>query len=737
MATTVEIPSFDWSAQYYAQLLEALIQFKRTNVPELTNESTEEPLIQLLRAIALVGHQNNTLIDLVANESTLPTAKLAETIRNMLRLIDYELSPASPAQSDIVFELSQVFAAAAEVISIYSQVGTERTVEQASIPYEVLAAVSTERTDKIGSVLAWDESAAAYTDYTTKANDDTPGQEFTPWGSPVQAKDALYIGHESIEWDLLNVDIDTAAAGLTGVWEYYDGDTLDGKPDTFERDGSTLKFTVNGILGTSKRIGTLVRVQLDETGAFEDVDSQWGDIGAGDVNYIVTAALLGQSVGEADATTKDNYTVGSLWKELPDVVDGTVSTKDLEQDGDVEFTLPENLTNVWRKTTIEGVEAYWMRYRVLEVSTPTAPIIDKLRIDTGKQYLKTQVTQGQRQIDSPLGTADGTADQRFAMSKENFIWNSDAEGITVAAVVWTRVDNFLQSTPTARHYVIELGENDRATIVFGDGVRGAKPTGDVAADYRYGAQIDGNSGSNTIVRDNSGISYVSRLWNPRDATGWQESQTADEDALELAKIAGPASLRTGEVALGPDDVETLAKAYTDATGARPFTRALAIEEGFGPKTIELVLVAASGGAASSTQLSALDEHFNGDRFASPPVTKRLVANQEVTSTNYNPVTIDIKADVYGATSAAVVQDFLAALLQPETKKADGVTFEWVFGEDVFLNRISHEIFESEEGIYDVKSLQMQKPGDGYAAADIELDTRDLPAAGTITITIFP
>jgi len=124
--TTVEIPSFSWSAQYYAQILEALIQFKRTNVPELTNESTEEPLIQLLRAYALVGHQNNTLIDLVANECTLRTAKLPETVRNQLTLIDYPLSPAGPAQSDIVFELSQLFTSATEVIASRSFNGAHR-----------------------------------------------------------------------------------------------------------------------------------------------------------------------------------------------------------------------------------------------------------------------------------------------------------------------------------------------------------------------------------------------------------------------------------------------------------------------------------------------------------------------------------------------------------------------------------------------------------------------------------
>lgn len=717
MSTTVEIPSFNWSAQFYPQILEALVQFKRTNCPELTNESAEEPLTQMLRAFALVGHLNNTLVDLVSNEGTLPTAKLPETVRNMLRLIDYTMSPASPAQADVVFELSQVFTSAMDIISAYSQVGTERTAEQASIPYENVSVVSAERTDQISSVLAYDDSEASkYTDYTTEANDATPGQEFTAWGTTPQSKDALYIGHESVEWDKLNVDIDTPGAGLTGVWEYHDGDVLDAKPTTLKRVGSTLRLGVNGVVGTDNRVNTKIRVQLDSSGSYEDeVESLWGDPGSEwgeNRNYIETTGLLGQTTGEADLTTVDDYTVGCLWKELPDVTDGTVSTKDLEQDGDVSFTLPESLTHNWQKTTIQGVEAYWMRYRVISVSTPTSPIFDQLRIDTGKQYVKVQVTQGQRQNDSTLKNQDGAdgngePDQRFQMTKDYFVW--DSESVTVAGESWTRVDNFLQSRPTSRHYVIELGDDDRATIVFGDGTRGAKPTGTVACVYRWGANEDGSAGANTITRDNSGISFVSSLWNPRAATGWQESQTADEESLELAKIEGPASLRIVNVALGPDDIVTLAKAYTDASGSRPFVRALPIEEGFGPKTVELVVVAAGGGAASSTQLSALDEYFNGDQFANPPVVKALVANQEVTATNYTPKTINITADVYGDVSAATIQDYLTALIQPETKKADGVTFEWVFGEDIEVSRITHEIFECDANIYKVENVLLNAP----------------------------
>ena len=126
MATEITIPSFDFSGFYYPELLEALIQYKRAYVPELTDESEFEPFIQALRAFALTGHLSNTLIDLVANESTLPTAQLTQTVRNMLKLIDYRLSPATPAQTDIIYELSKVFVSTTEVISANAQAATKQ-----------------------------------------------------------------------------------------------------------------------------------------------------------------------------------------------------------------------------------------------------------------------------------------------------------------------------------------------------------------------------------------------------------------------------------------------------------------------------------------------------------------------------------------------------------------------------------------------------------------------------------
>jgi predicted phage baseplate assembly protein len=370
-----------------------------------------------------------------------------------------------------------------------------------------------------------------------------------------------------------------------------------------------------------------------------------------------------------------------------------------------------------------------MRYRLISVSTPTAPAILRLTIDGGKQWVKANAIQGRSHSDNPIGSSNGSANQRFTGSREAFVVGSDA--VYVDDVQWTRVENFLASRPTDRHYRVELGEKDVPTFIFGDGVTGAiPPTGvsNIRADYRYGADTNGNVGAGTITIDKAGLLYVSTITNPRPAAGWLAAEGADEASLERAKIAGPASLRTLTVALGPDDVETLALGASKLDASIiGVTRAKAIEEGFGPKTIELVLVPAGGAAASTAQLDAMSTFFNGDALASPPVKKRIVANQEVTAVNYAARTIDLNVTVRGAPAGyeARIKAAINAFVQPETLKADGVTFEWDFGGRVPMSRIGREVFKLNTAISDVD----------FDEADVELEARELPVAGTINVTL--
>jgi hypothetical protein len=718
MATEIEIPDFDFTGFYYPQILEALIQYKRRNVPEITDESAFEPFIQFLRAVALVGHSNNVLIDLVANESTLPTAKLVETVRNMLRLIDFEMKAATPAQVDLVYELSKVFLASTVVVPAEAQVATVKQGNDPARFFEALTALTLTRTDEFTAVFG--EEDGIFADYTAKANSAvTPADDWAPWATPA-VKDSVYFGHAEAMWDLLRLTgLTTPAANIKGVWEYYDGNFRKTSPTSVVDNAGTLTIDLTSYLGAENRAGTMIRVQLNETTAFEDVESTW----SGSANEVVTG-LLGQSSPSVDPT---DYTVGSDWEILDEVIDGLAN---FTLTNDVEFPLPQTLTRDWTLGTVNTIDAFWLRYRIVEVlGGTTSPVIQRARMDKGKQFVKRLGTQGRSQIDDPLGSSTGLANQSFEATKDYFIDGSMT--ITVDGEDWTQVDNFLASAPSDKHYRVERGENDRAFVFFGDGTAGRIPTigvNNIKAAYRYGAENDGNVGALTATIDKSGLSFVSKVYNPRPATGWREAQGTTEESLELAKIEGPASLRTKEVALSPDDAVQLTKLFTDDAGARPFSRAKAFEEGFGPKTLELVVVAAGGGQATNDQLGALDEYFNGDSLAVPPLPKHFVANQEVTSVNYTAHPINVVATVYGRNIVKQeIVNRLQAVVQPEALKADGVTFEWEFGEEVAASRISHEIFETSE---DIEKVVLTTP-----PGDTALQPRELPTLGTVTITV--
>lgn len=722
MATEITIPSFNWSGFYYAEIYEALIQYMRVNAPELSSEAAQELHIQLLRAYAAVGHLNNGLIDVIANESTLVTAKLASTVRSMLRLIGYSVPGDAPAEVELLMELAQVLSATTTIIPAESQVSTQGDATADAIFFEILSAVQIGRTDQITQVVA--QESGVYTDYTSEANNPSGGQEFTPWATPA-AGDTLYVVHGGVQWATLNVTLSVAGANIVGVWEVWDGEHLKAKPDNVTDNGATLTFEVDGYLDGGARDGTVVRVQLDSTTAYEDCVV----VNSGGINKITTTGLLGQSSPSTDAS---DYTIGSEWEELDDVVDGT---SNLSTSGDVTYTHPQALTRSWPVASADdmpystpaAIAGHAMRFRIISVSTPTAPEISLLRIDTGKQFYLGTATQGRTYAD-PAFSSDGSADQTFQLSKEHFI--EESETVTIGGISWVRVDNFLASRSTDRHYVVSLDSDDKATITFGDGVNGAIPApgvGNVVVKYRHSAHEDGNVGAGTVTLDKTGMTYISSVTNPSTAAGWQRSQAATEAGLERAKIEGPASLRTKDTALGPGDIEDMTEAYVSATGSRPFSRSRVVEEGYGPKTFKNVVVAAGGLPATAAQLDALDEYFNGDQTTYPPKTKRLVGNHEHTATNFTPRAIDVTATVYGPVTVTQVENQLKKLLSPEAVRADGVTWEWLFGGEVPESRISAEMFEVDS---EVTKVVMTVP-----AADTSLNPGELPTVGTLSITV--
>lgn len=726
MTTSIEIPSFDWATFYYPQLLEALIEFKRKNVPELTDESSQEPLMQMIRAFAVVGHLNNTLVDQVANESTWATARLAETIRNMARLINYELATDAPAQADIIGLLAQPISSAQPLFPLNARVSTRPDDAGLIRTYEVVAGLISQRTDQVAACFSC--QGGVYTDHTAGANG---AGSFAVWGSTPAAGsasgegDSILIGHGQVLWDTLNVLVGAAgAAGIVGVWEYYDGNPLKMPPTAVTNHSSFLTLDLTGYLGTANRQGTPIRVTLNTTGAYQDLFSYY----QGGVNLVDTTTLLGQS---APSTAIADYTIGSIWERASNLVDITAN---LQQSGKVSNDLPQSTTQNWSLGTFNGVTAYWQRFRVISTTGPvTIPLLTALQIHLGTQAAKAVAYQGLTQMDDPVGSSDGSANQKFTCSQKNFI--AGTMSVYVGTVLWTQVQDFLSSKGTDRHYRLTLGVDDQPTIVFGDGVAGAVPTAGVAnilARYRRGAQDDGNVGALAISVDNSGLTYIDRLYNPRPAGGWQQAEGATAASLEQAKMAAPASLRTRDIAYGPTDIEPLAKRAWKLDSTVPkLSRVKIFEESFGPKTVEVCGVVAGGAPPSSLQLGAISQFFNGNRLVRPVLPKRFVANQQVTGTAYIPRAIDITATVYGlGVTVAQIIAALTQLLQPEALKADGVTWEWDFGAMIPYLRLTHEIFKVDDTA--IRDVVMPTP-----SSDLILQPRELPVPGTLNITLLP
>lgn len=76
----------------------------------------------------------------------------------------------------------------------------------------------------------------------------TPGVFFDLFDDTPKAGDVIYIAHTDIMWDTVEFDLNSPATGLDGVWEFYDGNLEDAKPDVVTNLGSNLEFELTTLL---------------------------------------------------------------------------------------------------------------------------------------------------------------------------------------------------------------------------------------------------------------------------------------------------------------------------------------------------------------------------------------------------------------------------------------------------------------------------------------------------------
>lgn len=132
-------------------------------------------------------------------------------------------------------------------------------------------------------------------------------------------------------------------------------------------------------------------------------------------------------------------------------------------------------------------------------------------------------------------------------------------------VRWDAKADLLNSGASAKEFVVEVEQDGRAYLRFGDDRFGSRPAAGTQfhAIYRAGNGLAGNVGADTIshiasddpvIVSDLGSGLIERVWNPLPAAGGIEPETIEE-----ARQNAPRAFRVQERAVTPEDYAEMAR----------------------------------------------------------------------------------------------------------------------------------------------------------------------------------
>ena len=168
---------------------------------------------------------------------------------------------------------------------------------------------------------------------------------------------------------------------------------------------------------------------------------------------------------------------------------------------------------------------------------------------------------------------------------------------------WEPRLDLLQSDRFARAFVVEMENDRRAHIRFGDDVSGQAPSAGASftAIYRVGGGLAGNVGADALTRLVTSLSGI-QVRNPLPATGGD-----DPEPLERVRLHAPQAFRTQERAVTEADYAAVAQRHPEVQ------RAAATRRWTGSWYTMFLTIDREGGlpidAAFETDLRAFLERF--------------------------------------------------------------------------------------------------------------------------------
>ena len=249
------------------------------------------------------------------------------------------------------------------------------------------------------------------------------------------------------------------------------------------------------------------------------------------------------------------------------------TTGGLNRNGSVLLLIPSEHEPI----ALGGQRAYWLRALLLptEAGRPPYRASPQLLKIGAASIGGTTVAEHSAPVHGEhLGRSTGKPGQVFQLANRPVLERTEYERVNVTlhdvTEEWEEVPDFVKSTSTSRHYVLDSSTGE---VVFGPLIRypdgSTRQHGAVPAElaqismthYRSGGGSSGNVGPGTLTALRTTIPYVSGVTNLKAATGGVDAET-----VENAKRRGPLSIRAGARAVTASDFERLAAESDSAVG---------------------------------------------------------------------------------------------------------------------------------------------------------------------------
>jgi uncharacterized phage protein gp47/JayE len=528
-----------------------------------------------------------------------------------------------------------------------------------------------------------------YEDHTNDAR--LPGKTFSPFTPIQEITPAVYVGFsQKLPVNNFGIYLDIAeVAGQTPlpmVWEYWNGE---GWRELVVTD-ETRSLTLSGMF------------------TFIPEDDSVALARFGTPLYWLRGRL--KEDGPPDTVTINSITINSVWASQRQ----TFTNLPLG----ASTGAPNQILNYTQVPVLPG--------QVVEVQELRGP-----RAAVEWRLIALDLYSGNPAVVQELENSIAAEGPQTSIVLQNLRLTRDrSKKITEAWVTWTEMPDFLDSSPTDRHYVLDHASG---RLFFGDGVTGRIPPSGAAISaslFRSGGGLAGNVPEGSITQLLGSVPGIQGVLNPRAAEGG-----ADGEPLEEFAFRAPASIRHRGRAITPADYETMAH---EASAGVAIARAIPLRNSNGrnlPGAVSLIIIPESQDPRPMPSAGLRDDvrtyialRAPGDLAASGQIN--------VIGPIYFPVDVDAaiaakdpkRAGTVEQAARAALEDFLHPLHGGPSGQG------WDLGRGVYLSDVASAL-GNVPGVDYVDRLSLSVNGQ-LRGDHVEVSSEQIVVAGQITLNLI-